>query len=151
MKKIKILIACLFLFLAILSCSLPGNTQSQAGSQNGTMTSVAATVIAEFASPAAIIISPVATDQPVVPAEPVNSPLPAIESSQTPTSTIVPTASNTALPCNRAQFINDVTIPDDTNMKVNKSFTKVWRLQNTGSCPWTSGYLLVFDHGDLLS
>jgi Ig-like domain from next to BRCA1 gene len=27
------------------------------------------------------------------------------------------------------------------------TFIKTWRLKNVGTCTWTSGYLLVFDHG----
>lgn len=57
-----------------------------------------------------------------------------------------PTA--TSLPCNRASFVEDVTIPDNTNITVGKAFTKTWRLKNVGSCTWTSGYQLIFDSGD---
>ncbi|MBN1439023.1 MAG: hypothetical protein JW929_06385 [Anaerolineales bacterium] len=75
----------------------------------------------------------------------------------TPTNTILPSvtqtsflpsATPTALPCNWAQFITDVNYPDDSELGVNDHFTKTWRLKNIGSCTWTSGYALVFDHGD---
>jgi peptidoglycan hydrolase-like protein with peptidoglycan-binding domain len=58
------------------------------------------------------------------------------------------TATNTAAPCNVASFVADVTIPDDTNIGVNKTFTKTWKLKNVGSCTWTSGYRVVFASGD---
>jgi hypothetical protein len=60
----------------------------------------------------------------------------------------VPTVTPTALPCNWAQFIADVTYPDDSELGIVDHFTKTWRLKNIGSCTWTSGYSLVFDHGD---
>ena len=63
-----------------------------------------------------------------------------------PTSTFTPTA--TPIPCNQAVFIKDVTYPDNTQITVNQNFTKTWRIKNTGSCSWTSGYQLVFDSGD---
>ncbi len=50
-------------------------------------------------------------------------------------------------PCNRATFIADVNVPDNTNFAGGTSFTKTWRLRNDGSCTWTTGYSLVFDHG----
>ncbi len=31
-----------------------------------------------------------------------------------------------------------------------RSFTKTWRLQNAGSCPWGIGYLLYFESGDIM-
>lgn len=57
----------------------------------------------------------------------------------------------TSQPCNRASFVEDVTIDDNTNITVNTAFTKTWRLKNVGSCTWTSGYQLVFDSGDQMS
>jgi|GEM_PF-1636311 Tol biopolymer transport system component len=53
-------------------------------------------------------------------------------------------------PCDRAAFIHDVTIPDDAAIAPGDIFTKTWRLENAGSCTWTSAYSLVFDHGDVM-
>ncbi len=58
------------------------------------------------------------------------------------------TGAATSGPCNAATFVTDVTIPDDTIMDLGQSFTKTWRLQNAGTCNWTSSYQLVFDSGD---
>ena len=68
-----------------------------------------------------------------------------------PSLTYTPTASSTPVPCNWAKFISDVTIPDNWETTPSDSFTKTWRLQNAGSCTWTSGYSLVFDHGDQMT
>ncbi|MGB7538967.1 MAG: NBR1-Ig-like domain-containing protein [Anaerolineales bacterium] len=68
-----------------------------------------------------------------------------------PTSTFTPTMTNTPVPCNWAQFISDVTVPDNWETGPLDHFTKTWRLRNIGSCTWTSGYSLVFDHGDQMS
>jgi Ig-like domain from next to BRCA1 gene len=65
-----------------------------------------------------------------------------------PTSTFTPTVTNTPVPCNWAQFISDVTVPDNWETGPLDHFTKTWRLRNIGSCTWTSGYSLIFDHGD---
>jgi hypothetical protein len=61
---------------------------------------------------------------------------------------LVPLATATSLPCNQISFVSDVTYPDNTAVLLNQGFTKTWRLKNTGSCTWTSGYQLVFDSGD---
>jgi len=66
---------------------------------------------------------------------------------------IPPTSTNTTIPtpCNQAQFVSDVNYPDGTEVIINTTFTKTWRLTNTGSCTWTSGYKLIFDSGDRMS
>jgi hypothetical protein len=66
-----------------------------------------------------------------------------------PSSTPFPTASPTvSIPCDRAAFIKDVTIPDGMDFSPGDAFTKTWRLRNSGSCTWTTGYALVFDSGN---
>ena len=52
--------------------------------------------------------------------------------------------------CDQVKFVKDVTIPDDMNLVPGEKFTKTWRLQNAGSCPWTIGYLLYFESGDAM-
>ncbi len=59
-----------------------------------------------------------------------------------PTSTPVPSSG-----CDRAAFVADVNVPDGTVFAPNASFTKTWRLKNTGTCTWTSSYKLVFVSG----
>jgi hypothetical protein len=46
--------------------------------------------------------------------------------------------------------VADVTIPDGTNLTAGSTFTKTWRIRNNGFCAWTTGYSLVFDHGNSL-
>ncbi len=60
----------------------------------------------------------------------------------TPTNTTIP------VPCNRAQYVADVNYPDGTEIKVGTNFTKTWRITNTGSCTWTSGYKVIYVSGD---
>jgi len=70
----------------------------------------------------------------------------------TPTFTPLPTNTNTPAPtatptCPQALFVTDVTIPDGTVMTPGQTFTKKWRIRNTGECAW-NGYSVVFDTGD---
>jgi hypothetical protein len=72
-----------------------------------------------------------------------------------PTNTMTPvasqlpsvTASVTAqpIPCYRAEFIKDVTIPDDYDkLAPGETFVKTWRLGNNGSCSWPANLQVVF-------
>lgn len=76
------------------------------------------------------------------------APATATNTSEAPTATNSPIPTTTEVPCNRAEFVQDVTIPDGTDMDPGESFTKTWRLRNTGSCDWNSNYELLFKDGD---
>jgi hypothetical protein len=43
-----------------------------------------------------------------------------------------------------------VTIPDDTKMQPDQSFTKTWRLQNTGTCTWSKSYSVALFSGEAM-
>ena len=44
-------------------------------------------------------------------------------------------------------FRADVTIPDDTEIKAGDSFTKTWKVRNTGNQAWGRGYKLGYVGG----
>jgi hypothetical protein len=48
-------------------------------------------------------------------------------------------------------YVADVTIPDDTRMAPGQSFTKTWRVRNTGKRPWGEGFRLVFSKGTAMT
>ncbi len=50
--------------------------------------------------------------------------------------------------CNDSAFVADVTVPDGTNFSAGTSFTKTWRIRNSGSCTWGQDYTFVFVSGD---
>jgi len=51
---------------------------------------------------------------------------------------------------NAAILLQDVTIPDDTQVTAGEKFTKTWEFQNAGTCPWTD-YTMKFSSGDVLN
>lgn len=61
-----------------------------------------------------------------------------------PTETFTPEPRPTNAPdcTNKASFVADVTIPDNTQVNAGDPFTKVWRISNTGTCIWASDYTL---------
>jgi hypothetical protein len=77
------------------------------------------------------------------------TPIPATVTPMSATSTPVrPT--NTAAPatyCDWVLFVQDVTVPDGMSFAPGEVFTKIWRLQNRGTCAWTPDYDIVFYSG----
>ncbi len=46
-----------------------------------------------------------------------------------------------------ASFVADLTVPDNTELQPGATFTKMWRIGNTGTCDWIPGFQLVFVGG----
>jgi hypothetical protein len=42
--------------------------------------------------------------------------------------------------CYGLTFVSDVSIPDNTQMSPGKTFTKTWKVKNSGSCAWDAGF-----------
>lgn len=141
--------------IARLETQLAQGTPAQPEISTATATAVVPdTVTATFTA----TLLPTNTMQPPtitqVPPTSTNTPVPPTATPVPPTVTpIVPTMtpSATPLPCNVAQFVQDVTIPDGTVLTTNAPFTKTWRLRNVGTCTWTTSYDIVFTGGDPLS
>jgi hypothetical protein len=145
MYKIVRPVSILFIIIFILSaCNLPSSNPATED-PNAVFTAAALTVQA---------MSTFSTTQ----VTPFNTPtLPPPAATNTSVSSFptlaLPTATRSAPPtpvCDQAQFIRDVTIPDGTIFAPNATFTKTWRIKNSGTCTW-SGYSLVFDSGDSMS
>lgn len=77
---------------------------------------------------------------------PVSTAVPATSTSVPPTQ--VPPTATAVTYCDWVMFVKDVTIPDGTELEPGELFIKTWRLQNRGTCTWTSDYMLVFTSGD---
>jgi hypothetical protein len=143
MKRLTLAIT--VLLLTALACNLP-NTQDQV--PDAAFTAAAQTLAVELTSAAKTQAPPAGqTSAPGTSTATVtNTPSPTATTTSLP-----PTITATTIPCNAAQFIQDVNYPDGAEVVTGQSFTKTWRFKNTGTCAWTSGYQLVFDHGDQMS
>lgn len=150
--KSKLVLAASILVLDFIlsGCNLPitGNPINQPGM---VYTQAAQTIIAQLTQSVIetyvvqktqeaeqAITSPalLATQIPtLIPPTIVNTPLP-------PTSTPKP------VPCDWAQYVADITIPDGEVIAAGQGFNKVWRLKNIGTCTWTTDYDLIFAYGD---
>lgn len=139
----KKLIAVLLSSLIILGgCNLPRSDSTAVVSgtdavNNATVLTVEARLTQNAASGVQPLPATATLTQFVAPPQPTATTQP----TTIPTRTLVPTE---AVPCDRVAFVSDVTISDGTEFGPGENFTKTWRLKNTGSCTWTSGYDLVF-------
>ena len=94
-------------------------------------TQAAQTVIAQLTEQAPTLTpTPLFTDTPLAPTATVATPSPTVQQ------------------CEGMTFVEDVTIPDGTQMAVNQHFTKTWRVQNTGTCTWITTFYLGFAFGE---
>lgn len=135
-------IACLMLLATGLACSI-GRTPVPTTPWPDWLATNAVQTVESYLTQSASMEPPIfpTVSLPTLPPFTTATPPPATSTS--------PPATATA-PCNQARFISDVTVPDGTTFAPNVTFTKTWRLQNTGSCAW-SGYSLVFHSGDAMS
>jgi hypothetical protein len=53
--------------------------------------------------------------------------------------------------CYQLRYVSDVSIPDNTQMAPGQSFTKTWKVRNTGSCAWEAGFKFAFVGGEQMS
>lgn len=138
--------------LALSACNLSSGepTPTEIGIE-AVYTSAAQTVEAQLTGTAAV--QPSATF----------TPSPTATGTATPTSAATNTQAAAALPpvsgggggsgavgCNNSAYVADVTIPDNHQIAPGTTFTKTWRVQNTGSCAWNANYKLTFINGDAM-
>ncbi len=77
-----------------------------------------------------------------------------IDTEPTPTPTVSPedlalTQTAQASCTNSATFVEHVTIPMNTSVTANSNFTKIWRVNNNGTCDW-AGYQVVHTSGNIM-
>jgi hypothetical protein len=143
----KLLIAIFLLLIILLAACGSSTTATPALDISGTFTAVAQTYIAQ---------------QPTEPPLPSATEIPSLVATATlfPTFTSISTAvgsyvsyssTGTTSSCDNATYTSDVTIPDGTQVYIGDSFTKTWKLYNSGTCTWDTGYQLVFVSGSQMS
>ncbi len=125
------------LITLLFSCGT--NSENQADTADDT--AVRTEAVATFASSLTETLVAVPSASPTLTVEPTFT---AEEGTATLEST--PTAN----PCYNLFYIEDVTIPDNTQMKPGELFTKTWLVQNTGGCAWRAGFTFQHVGGDLM-
>jgi hypothetical protein len=145
MKRFVFPSSLFLLFSLLLSSCLPSPVSAAQATPNASTleAGVVQTVESDFAQQTAAAPTSTPTETPTE--TPTSTPTPAATPTNTPTT---PAPIVQVTPCYRAAFIEDVTVADGSQFSAGSDFTKTWRLQNTGSCTWTTDFQVVFDHGD---
>ncbi|MBK8781797.1 MAG: hypothetical protein IPO22_08290 [Anaerolineales bacterium] len=52
--------------------------------------------------------------------------------------------------CDNSVYVSDVTIPDNTVVTPGQALTKTWRVQNSGTCAWTTAYKITYVAGNAM-
>ena len=71
--------------------------------------------------------------------------------SPSPTDTPVPDVSGPGGCTLNGAYVADVTVPDNAQFDPGATFTKVWRVRNSGTCAWEKGAQLVLVSGESMS
>ena len=149
MKHFKLQTLSLFILMAILvtACNMPASDGTDISpTLANTATSQSPQVIAtntQSGIAPTLEVTELPTESPTpLPPTPTSTPEPTATMPPTPTSSVC---------TDLAKFVDDVTVPDDTEMLPGQEFIKTWRLQNTGTCTWTNQYSLVFVDGDQMT
>lgn len=147
-KSLQIVIAQLLLALFVSACGTGESLEpTEAVAVDMIYSQVALTLTAS--NPTMTVTSaPTSTSMPTVVILPTS-----LLSLTTPAvgSVLYSSASSGAVGCDNSAYVSDVTIPDGTILTPESTFTKTWRLQNTGSCDWTTSYSIVFYSGDAMT
>ncbi len=133
----KRILLCLTLLLAACGSTVTEPTVTPVD-VNAVQTSVVQTIVADATRTAEAL--------------PSNTPEPTLAPIETftPEPTVPPTPAGTPTlsTCDDAAFVADVSVPDGTQLTPGQEFIKTWKVRNTGSCTWTTGYVLVWSYGD---
>lgn len=164
-------LAMLALTLILAACVMPGTPAPAGDPVEQAMQTLQAqatqeyyqTVVAQLTATAPVVANtptPNPTNINQIPTEPVqNTTVPTVAVTQipaTPTQSVptaipaTPTAippTATPIPCYQVKFVEDLTIPDGTKIVAGNTFTKTWRIRNSGSCTWDTRFDIGFVDG----
>ena len=157
-KRTQHLITFLILVVFLNACNMPGKTEATQDNSGLIHTIAAKTVKAQLTLDAEIRNQMLDTPQngedeekqPTITPSPTEGILPTDTFEPELTDTPKPSPTNTPIPCNHITFVKDISVPDGEEMVPGQQFTKTWRLKNSGTCSWTSGYSVVFDSGEAM-
>jgi len=76
--------------------------------------------------------------------------VPFATSANTEAAVAKPTSVPATASCYGLTFVSDVTIPDNTAMTPGQTFTKTWKVLNSGSCAWDAGFKFASTGGNAM-
>jgi hypothetical protein len=154
---ITITLACALL---LLSCSVSESSPPEPAIPGLVNTLAVQTLAARGITPLLSTPKPISVDPANTPAAelahqafPTQTPLSQNSANSIPfgssASNLLPSSTNKCY--DAAEFIKDISIPDDTALKPGEAFTKVWQVRNAGTCVWSTEYALIHVFGDAMN
>lgn len=104
-------------------------------------TNAVSTVHAQYTQIA--LLTPSVTNTPLATSTPMATATPAVTATAGTGGT-----GGAATGCDAGAFVADVTVTDGEEIAAGTAFTKTWSVQNSGTCDWSTSYLLIFSSGD---
>lgn len=124
----------------------------RAGAEEGTPTipveQIQTEAVATFSSGLTATALALPTETPTETAAP--TPTPTFPTAITVTPSPAALATSPTDTCYGMTFVSDVTIPDNTSVTPGQQFTKTWRVRNSGTCEWLTGFRLNFTGGEAM-
>ena len=133
------------LLIVVLLASCSGGSASPTSTPvdvNALQTAAVQTVVADITQTAAAAVQPTETVQLIETVPPAETLV------QVPTETPTPEVTVTPPKCDDSAFISDASVPDGTVMAAGQEFIKSWKVKNTGTCNWTTGYRIIFSYSN---
>ncbi len=137
----------LLLIAILLSACSPKNANTDPNTSRTSATEAVLQVSATVAEPAAT-----------------NPPPPSATLTSLPTATLTPVPPPTEIPAdtatpipptpactNKAALVKHLSFSDNSTIYSGLFFGKSWRIQNTGTCTWTTAYAIVFASGEQMN
>lgn len=115
MTQSRLITALLCLTVILAACNVTSNEDGQEPTEPSFSTATPQTLVTNTPT-----LSPTVTPQP--------------------TATTAPTSTACT---NDLDFVEDVTIPDGSEVEAAAAFVKTWRVRNSGTCTWNSNYRFV--------
>ena len=145
----KLTLVCLSLCVLIAACSSGDGEASPTPEPETVLTAAAQTAeaqLTELAKP-----QPTNTSSPLLPDSIPELTATDLNTDQGPPEISTPQATVATGGVDQAEFWADVTVPDGTDFNPGDTFTKVWKLRNSGTNTWTPEYGLAFSTGEQMS
>lgn len=144
--KTKFFVFGLVFAVLVAACSFPGGNSANSAAM--VQTAAASTVSAQLTESA--LLQPTATFTPLPTETPAATETPSV--TNTPFATLPPSGGTGGTggvnpACDAMAFVTDVTVPDGTDFAPGATFTKTWRIRNSGTCSWSTSYSVVFSSG----
>ena len=136
--RLRVFIAVIAFFVAALVVACGGGNATPTTDDSGTMLAITAQYMLTATAAGNVTPAPV-TPSPQVSATPQPGPTPNTAATPVP---VPPSCTNDS------KFVADVTVPDGTHFAPKKAFNKTWKIQNTGTCAWTTDYQYKFISGE---